>query len=181
MQIKYARYPAGHIFLFLKHTIILKSMRFFKRRTTAKGLISTEDQTRVSNAIAKAEITTSGEIRVYFEQTCPLENPLERAAEIFAKLEMEKTELRNGVLIYIALKDHKAAIFADEGIYQKTGGPDYWQEEFEIFKTYLAHDELVEGLIRIISDIGHSLSKYFPYRPGIDKNELPDEIVFGHH
>lgn len=154
-------------------------MRFFKKRTTAKGLISTEDQTRISNAIAKAEITTSGEIRVYFEQKCPQEDPLARAAEIFDSLEMEKTQLRNGVLIYIALQDHKAAIFADEGIYQKTGGPDYWQEEFEIFRQYLAHDELIEGMIRIISDIGHSLSKYFPYRPGIDKNELPDEIVFG--
>lgn len=155
-------------------------MKFFRKHSTTKGLISEEDQNVISNAIAKAEITTSGEIRVYMEKRCPTENPLERAAAIFSKLEMEKTQKRNGVLIYLALEDRKAAIYGDEGIYQKTGGPQYWQNEFELLKDYLSKNEMVEGLVRVISDIGYSLSEYFPYEPGIDKNELPDEIVFGH-
>lgn len=155
-------------------------MPIFKR-TTQKGLISEEDQLRITNAIAKAEITTSGEIRVYMEKVCPYENPIERAAEIFFKLEMDQTKLRNGVLIYLALESKKAALFGDEGIYQKTGGAEYWNQEFEIFKNHLRHGELVEGLEHIIQDIGYSLSTYFPFIEGVDKNELPDEIVFGDH
>lgn len=155
-------------------------MKFFRKRTTTKGLVSEEDQIRITNAIAKAEITTSGEIRIFMEKRCPQLTAMDRAAEVFFKLEMEHTQLRNGVLIYLALEDRMAAIFGDEGIYQKTGGPDYWIAEFDVLKSHLRKGELVEGLEHVIADIGHSLSEHFPYREGIDKNELPDEIVFGH-
>ncbi|MBX9448235.1 MAG: TPM domain-containing protein [Taibaiella sp.] len=154
-------------------------MGFLKRHTTSRGLLSEEDQVRITNAIAKAEITTSGEIRVYIENQCAAPSALDRAAEVFNKLEMHKTTLRNGVLIYVALQDHVAAIFGDEGIYRKTGGQQYWEEEFEVFRQHLSHGEVVEGIEHVVGDIGYSLAEYFPYVPGTDKNELPDEIVFG--
>ena len=40
---------------------------------------------------------------------------------------MEKTELRNGVLFYIAIKDKQLAIFADKGIHKAAGGEEYWK------------------------------------------------------
>lgn len=153
-------------------------MKLFKK-TTDKGLIPPNDQLRITNAIAKAEITTSGEIRVFMERHCPDEDPVERAAAVFYKLEMDETQLRNAVLIYLALDDKKAALFGDEGIYKVTGGARYWEQEYEVFTKHLRQGELVEGMERIIGDLGYSLAKHFPYMEGEDKNELPDEIVFG--
>ena len=39
--------------------------------------------------------------------------------------------------------------------------------------------EYVEGIIAIVEDIGLALKTNFPYVSRTDKNELPDDIVFG--
>ena len=36
-----------------------------------------------------------------------------------------------------------------------------------------------EGLVNVILKIGELLKTHFPYEAGTDKNELPDDIVFG--
>ena len=71
---------------------------------------------RIEHAIAQAELTTSAELRVHLEDNCK-EDPLDRAAYLFEKLEMHKTALRNGVLIYVAFQDRKLAILGDAGIH----------------------------------------------------------------
>ena len=63
-----------------------------------------ENKLQITNAIRVAETNTSGEIRVHIESYCQ-DDVLDRAAYIFEKLEMHKTELRNGVLFYLAMKD----------------------------------------------------------------------------
>ena len=42
-------------------------------------------------------------------------DPLDRAAEIFWSLKMDHTQHRNSVLLYVAIRDHQFAIFADQG------------------------------------------------------------------
>ena len=39
--------------------------------------------------------------------------------------------------------------------------------------------KLADGICRGIHDLGEALKLYFPYNSDTDKNELPDEIVFG--
>ena len=56
-------------------------------------------QQAIIKSIEKAELNTSGEIRLHVEDTCKI-NPIDRAIEIFEKLEMHKTELHNGDLFY---------------------------------------------------------------------------------
>ena len=67
------------------------------------------------DAVRQAERDTSGEIRVHIENRCP-KPVLDRATDVFARLKMHKTALRNGVLVYIALRDRKLAIIGDAGI-----------------------------------------------------------------
>ena len=69
-------------------------------------------------AIKQAEKDTSGEIRVHIENHSKID-VLDRAADVFARLNMHKTAQRNGVLIYVALLDHKSAILGDAGINDK--------------------------------------------------------------
>ena len=129
-------------------------------------------------AIQKAEQRTSGEIRIYVESNCELVNPVHRAKEIFYQLKMDQTASRNGVLLYLAMEDHQLAVFGDEGIHQKVGHA-FWLKEVEMMISEFKEKHFIEGICHIIEDIGEALLTHFPYDGTTDKNELPDEIVFG--
>jgi uncharacterized membrane protein len=137
-----------------------------------------EEKSRIITTIQDAEKRTSGEIRIFIESRCRYVNPLDRALEVFANLKMDATELRNGTLVYVAVKDHQAAVYGDAGIHQKVG-QKYWEEEVNKMMLLFKEHHLAEGLIQVITDIGEVLYQYFPYNRETDKNELPDDIVFG--
>lgn len=147
-------------------------------KNSRKEWLSKREQQDIVDAIQQAEKTTSGEIRLFIEAGCE-GDALERAKEIFFKLEMNATIQHNGVLVYLAYDDHKFCLLGDEGIYAKTGGQDYWSKEVAIALDFFRKGAYVEGLRQVILDIGISLSEHFPHDPASDKNELPDEIVFG--
>ena len=75
----------------------------------ARFLTKEEEKTIIA-AIKEAENNTSGEVRVHIEDRCKADDPINRAMEVFAELNMQETELKNGVIIYVATKDHKMAI-----------------------------------------------------------------------
>lgn len=138
--------------------------------------LSEQDRSRVKKAVEQAESVTSGEIRVYMEDECP-DDYLGRAAFIFEKLGMTQTELRNGVLIYIAVKDHVLAIIGDSGIHAKVGDM-FWEEIKEQMMQRFKKGEYADGIVEAVHAAGKALSSYFPHNRE-DKNELPDDITFG--
>jgi uncharacterized membrane protein len=137
-----------------------------------------KEQQQIIAAIQQAEKKTSGEIRIYVESRNPLVSSLERAQEIFFKLKMDKTQNRNAVLIYLAMKDHELVLFADEGIYI-IAGAGYWDAAVQEMITAFKQDEIVTAIENCIHKVGITLQNAFPYLPNTDKNELPDEIIFG--
>ena len=143
-----------------------------------KDFFTEEERTRIVEAIRLAEQRTSGEVRVFIENKCRFVDPLDRAKELFYKLQMDRTEQRNGTLVYIAVKDRQVAVFGDEGIHQKVG-QKYWEDEVTKMLLYFKQQHLAEGIIQCVTDIGEALHYYFTYDRGTDKNELPDDIVFG--
>lgn len=150
----------------------------FSFNSGSKGFFPDGDKTRIVDAIRDEEKRTSGEIRVFVESKCKYVDPVDRAREVFFNLEMEQTEHRNGVLIYIAHKHRQLAVFGDEGIYRALGA-EYWNNEVaKMLKAFNA-EHFTEGIIEIIHDIGAALHEKFPYERTTDKNELPDDIVFG--
>lgn len=138
-----------------------------------------EEQARLVQAIRNAEQATSGEIRLYVESKNPQIDPLDRASEVFHKLLMHETENRNAVLIYVAMKHREVALFADEGIYQKVGQV-YWEAALKHMLSHFNENDILTGLEHCIYAIGETLKEKFPYQRDTDKNELPDDIVFGH-
>lgn len=135
-----------------------------------------ENKLQITNAIRVAETNTSGEIRVHIEKHCK-GDVLDRAAYIFEKLQMHKTELRNGVLFYLAVEDHKFAILGDGGINAKVED-DFWECTKEAVISKLKENLFAEGLADGILRAGDRLKKHFPYQQN-DVNELSDEISFG--
>jgi uncharacterized membrane protein len=143
----------------------------------ARRFFITEDIDAITQAIKEAEKETSGEIRVHIEEFCPKNNVLDRAAKIFAELKIHKTELRNGVLIYLAFRDKKFAIIGDKGINKKVE-PGFWDSSRDIMQEHFKKSEFTKGLVHGIQQAGSQLKKYFPYQLD-DINELSDEISFG--
>lgn len=144
----------------------------------ASNFFTKDQQEDIRQAIMNAELDTSGEIRVHIENTCSGE-VLDRALVIFAKLEMEKTASRNGVLIYLAVKNRKFAIIGDKGINDIVTG-NYWDGIRNRMLDHFRENHFTEGLIEAITETGIQLKRYFPYLKD-DKNELSDEISFNDH
>lgn len=137
-----------------------------------------DEQAQIVKAIQASEKATSGEIRVFVESKNPFVKPLDRASEIFFKLKMEKTDHRNAVLLYIAMDSRELALFADQGIYEKVGS-QYWDDSVKNMLTHFMKDNISKGIEQCIMQVGATLTEKFPYIATEDKNELPDDIVFG--
>ena len=135
-----------------------------------------EQRERIILAIRDAELNTSGEVRVHLERKCK-DEVLDRAAYLFEKLKMHKTALRNGVLFYLAVDEHKFAILGDAGINTVTA-EDFWDEVRNKVRGEFTEGRFVVGLETGIRMAGEKLKEHFPYLEG-DVNELPDEISFG--
>lgn len=137
--------------------------------------LNDSDQEKIKHSIEWAEKNTSGEIRVCIEKKCKTE-VLDRAVACFHDLEMHKTKLNNGVLIYVATDDKKFAIIGDRGI-NALVSDDFWDSTKNLMTTHFKNNHLAEGISVGIIEAGKQLKKYFPYHSG-DGNELPDDIVF---
>ncbi|RZK78091.1 MAG: TPM domain-containing protein [Pedobacter sp.] len=139
------------------------------------GIFTEEQQELISNAIAEAEKSTSGEIRIAVDKHCE-EDAFEKATKYFTKLGMDKTSRHNGVLIYLAYEDHKFAIIGDRGI-NKVVPEDFWETTKIAMQAHFASGNLTQGIIAGIMLAGEKLSAYFPFQGG-DINELPNDIIF---
>lgn len=142
----------------------------------AIDFFSKKERSLIKEAIEAAELNTSGEIRVHLVNHCR-GDILDCAASMFEKLNMHKTEKRNGVLFYIAVRDKKFAILGDAGINEVTP-ENFWEEIKTNMQGFFKEDQFAEGLVSGIVMAGDALSKYFPYHSN-DKNELPNEISYG--
>ncbi len=141
----------------------------------AKNLFTEEQRQTIVSAIKEAENQTSGEIRVHIENTVK-EEPLDRAVALFYKLDMNKTELRNGVLIYLAVEDRQLAIIGDKGI-NEVVEDGFWDHIKDEMIRHFKDGQFTEGLAKGILMAGEALQAHFPYQQD-DKNELSDDISF---
>jgi hypothetical protein len=146
-------------------------------RNNAEDYFTPHQKSVIVAAVKQAEKQTSGEVRVFIESKCSYVNAIDRAKELFDKLDMHNTEERNAVIVYVAIKHRQLAIFGDAGIYEKVG-QKFWDEQLRQMLQYFNREDFVEGIATVVSEIGEALHQHFPYQKN-DVNELPDDIVFG--
>jgi uncharacterized membrane protein len=143
---------------------------------SARSFFSAQEVDEIKQAILNAELDTSGEIRVHVENTCS-GDVLDRAAQVFKLLKMHETDLRNGVLIYLAIKNRKFAIIGDAGI-NAVVEKDYWERLKTKMLEEFREGRFTAGLALAIHETGLKLKNYFPHQAN-DVNELPDDVSFG--
>lgn len=138
---------------------------------------SKKEEQIVIQAVQDAERMTSGEIRVHVESNCPEPQVLDRAVHVFDSLQMENTQLRNGVLIYLAVVSKQFAIIGDVGI-NEVVPEGFWNRAVEAMRPLLAKGETALAVAAGARMVGELLKDKFPCQ-GDDKNELSDEISYG--
>lgn len=141
----------------------------------ARKFFTTEQLHEIVEAIRQAEANTSGEIRVHIENHCR-GDIMDRSAMVFNILKMNETAERNGVLIYLAIKDKKFSIIGDEGI-NKMVEHDFWNDVKDMMAGHFRSGNFTEGIIQGVLRVGEKLKTFFPHKSD-DINELSDDISF---
>lgn len=141
-----------------------------------EDFLTAEEEQEIVSAIGTAEKNTSGEIRVHIEKETSIA-AIDRAVEVFQKLNMENTRERNGVIIYIAVKSHQFAIYGDKGINEKVAD-DFWDCTKDVMMKHFKEGNFKQGLTEGILNAGEQLKKHFPFQDD-DTDELSNEISKG--
>lgn len=141
-----------------------------------ENFLTHEEEEAIVDAIKIAEKNTSGEIRVHIEAHTD-EDHFKHATKIFHELGMDQTELRNGVLIYIAVIDHQFVILGDEGI-NNVVPKDFWNTTKDVMQDYFKKGNFKQGIVEGVLRAGQELKVHFPYQQD-DENELSNEISKG--
>lgn len=139
-----------------------------------RKLIARADEARLVEAIRAAERGNRGELRLHLERRYPGDGPIERAAQLFEALGLWRTRAGTGVLLYVAVEDHKAAVFAGPGIHA-AAEPGFWKDVSREVAEGFRSNQPTAGLISAIGHIGELLRTHVP---GDDDagNELPDVV-----
>ena len=135
-----------------------------------------KQQEEIIKSIENAELNTSGEIRLHLENTCK-SDPVKRAIEVFEKLGMHETKLRNGVLFYLSIKDKKIAVIGDKGI-NDIVPTNFWDDIKNEIINHFKNNQFTDGLCKGIEKAGEKLKIHFPFDSN-DTNELSNDISFG--
>ncbi len=143
-----------------------------------KDFVAAVDQDRVVKAICTAEEMCSGEIRVHIQPKShgDIRNVAERT---FERLGMTKTDLRNGVLLFIASEEQRFVILGDKGINEKAPA-GFWDEIAAKLTIRFQSGEFTDGIVEAIHSAGEELRHDFP-RAEADLDELTNEINIDHH
>jgi uncharacterized membrane protein len=142
-----------------------------------KEFLASLDQQRIIAAIASAEKRTSGEIRVHIQPRAggEIRNVAERT---FERLGMTKTEMRTGVLLFIACEEQRFVILGDQGINDKVPA-GFWDEIAAKLTLRFQHGEFTDGIVEAIESAGKELCEFFPCAI-TDVNELTNDINIEH-
>jgi putative membrane protein len=99
------------------------------------------------------------------------------AIDQFRRQSLQKTEGRNGVLIFAALAERYAEIVPDAGIAHKVPATA-WDDAVAALIAAMRDGRVGDGFIVAIEQSGAVLAEHLPAAPGaVNPNELPDRLV----
>ena len=143
---------------------------------SARALRRAVDATAVQDAIARAELRSSGEIRVSVSHIF-WGDARAMAALAFERLGLRATAERNGVLIFVVPSRRRFVVLGDEGVHA-LAGQELWDRAAAVLAARFSTGDFTGGLVEAITAVGDALAAHFPRRHP-DLNELPDDVDFG--
>ena len=138
-----------------------------------KEFLGKLEHDRIARAIATAEATTSGEIRVFIQRG-NVADAVSDARDQFERLGMTQTRERNAVLVFVAPRAQKFAVIGDRGVYEKCGQP-FWEALTQAMRPHFEAQHFTDAIVHAVREAGSLLAQHFPRRPD-DRNELPNAV-----
>ena len=118
------------------------------------------DHEKIVAAIAAAEKRTSAQIRVYVSHHKRVD-ALAFANRRFLKLKMDRTPMRNAVMIFLAPKTHKFAVVGDVAVHAKCGD-GFWRSVVTTMEPLLKSGDFTEAIVVGVTNVGDVLAEHFP-------------------
>lgn len=138
-------------------------------------MLNKKELSQIVEFIRKAENKTSAEIRVCVVRSCKID-PLEAAYNKFVSLKMDKTALRNSVLIFVAPNDNKTAIIGDVAI-NEIAMDGFWDATLKgMISHFKNNHDICKGICHGVEAVGNLVKVHFPIADD-DINELSDEVI----
>lgn len=132
------------------------------------------DDLAVADAIRRAEQRTSGEIRVFVSRFRPGDATRE-ARRQFAQLGMDRTPLRNAILLYFAPANGAFALVGDESVTFRTDDALAESVRAAMEPPWNQGDHHA-AVLAAVEAAGIELSRHFP-RSAIDRDDLSNQVL----
>jgi putative membrane protein len=97
------------------------------------------------------------------------------ALQQFVSRSLHTTSARTGVLLFVALAEHRAEVIADEGVYA-VAPYEVWDSVVARLVDGVKRGRLADGLVAAIERAGEILAEHVPSN-GENPNETPDELT----
>lgn len=153
-----------------------ENMRF---RLKLKKVFTKSDLDKITEATRKAELLTSGEIKVVIRDACKKNlSTKEQALADFIAYGLGNTRDKTGVLILLVMKERQIEVLGDKGINDLV--PEgYWDNIITVIRHGFDLHHPREGICEAVGLIGEKLQEIFP-RKLDDINELSNEPIIAH-
>jgi len=145
------------------------------RSNDPQEFLSLDEKAIVEQAIAQAESCTSAEIKFVIARYC-WSNISDKAARIFKKLGLHRTDQRNCVLILLVTANREFFIYGDCGIHERAGQA-HWDDVRNRMAEKFQQDAFADGIAEAAGMIGQKLAEHFPRRHD-DVNEITNEVDY---
>jgi uncharacterized membrane protein len=133
-------------------------------------LINHLEGSRILAAIRAAEANTTGQIRVMISKRS-YPDALSAAEKHFKVLKLDKSPLRNAVLIFVAPKSQTFAIYGDKATHALCG-TEFWNSLRDEMTTQLKESRYTDAVLHAIAKACKLLADHFPrIAPDLPHNE----------
>lgn len=119
------------------------------------------DVRRVRSAIQAAERGSSGHIAVKMVRDQTVDDAVARAERAFARHALHRTSERNGILILVAPRARRFAVYGDRGIHERLGEA-FWNQVAADMSERFAGEGVEPALLYGIDRFGSALREHFP-------------------
>jgi len=120
------------------------------------------DDQRIARAIEEAQAASTG--RIVVAVAPHFWGDVRRAAErAFRHHRMHETADRNGVYIFVVPSRRTFVVLGDAAIHQRVG-QSYWDTLRDATAERIKSNDLTDGIVHAIEDVGRQLAAHFPRR-----------------
>lgn len=117
------------------------------------------------------------EVRRLLVSEAMMEACAERAAAAtFVRLGLADTPHRTGILIFVALLEHRVVVLADRGIDEALGGEENWTEIVALVLDGIERGGMVDGIVAAVGRCGEILENVLPAGAD-DSNQIHLSLV----